>query len=345
MSNLKCIYEFWDNCSGQYKSKASFKILSESEIPIMRNFFCEKHGKSVGDGTVGRTNQFVHCAITTKNEVIPNAHALDDFFKSQLEIEPPVGACNHYQQHFFFIESIDRSTIVEANTLQDTGKVHSIWSVGIPGVVEVWESSCACENCRMGQGECVNRHFVLGWETQNLLSRRCPQRYINHWNSVYPKCDVHDVHDVCDVCDNVAGENHVDSCPQTDLPIPETPCAESQSICPSLDNKVTKTCKNKDIESLQRLPDLDFWTSMQKKLSKCTSYEEIRQIVTSEDRDYHMPITSLTYLNDNFIMELIATHYYPSDTPSHITPVRCYGNGNRFMRSISKLVFGTECHH
>ena len=78
---------------------------------------------------------------------------------------------------------------------------------------------------------------------------------------------------------------------------------------------------------------------------KCTSCEEIRQIVTSEDRDYHMPITSLTYLNDTFIMELIATDYYPSDTPSHITPVRCYGNGNHFMRSISKLVFGTVCHH
>ena len=169
-------------------------------------------------------NNLCIVAITTKNEVIPNAHALADICKSQLEIESPVGACNHYQQHFFFIESIDRSTTVEANTLQDTGKVHNIQSVGIPGILEVWGSSCACENCRMGQGECKNRHFVLGWETQNLLSRRCPQRYINHWNTVYPKCDVPDV---CDVCDDVAGDNHVESCPQTDLSIPETPCAES----------------------------------------------------------------------------------------------------------------------
>ena len=61
--NLKCIYEFSDNCSGQYKSKNPFKILSESNIPIMRNFHCEKHRKCVADGTVGRTNQFVYCAI------------------------------------------------------------------------------------------------------------------------------------------------------------------------------------------------------------------------------------------------------------------------------------------
>ena len=58
-----------------------------------------------------------------------------------------------------------------------------------------------------------------------------------------------------------------------------------------------------------------------------------------------MWITSSTYPSDNFIREQIITHYYPSDVPPHMTPVRCYGDGNCFMRSISKLVFGTESHH
>ena len=124
--NLKCIYEFSDNCSGQYKSKNPFKILSESNIPLMRNFHCEKHRKCVADGTVGRTNQYVYCAIKTKGEVITNAHALAEFCRNQLEIDPPIGVCVHYQHHFFFIESIDRSSDVEATTLQDTRKVHSI---------------------------------------------------------------------------------------------------------------------------------------------------------------------------------------------------------------------------
>ena len=122
----------------------------------------------------------------------------------------------------------------------------------------------------MGQGGCENRHFVLGWETQNLLSRRYPQTYINHWDAVYPKHDVPDA-----VHDDVAVHNSVDSCPQIEL-IPEMPCAESQPRCPPLDNKVPKTCKTKYIESLSRLTDLDFWTSMQEKLSKCTSYAEIK---------------------------------------------------------------------
>ena len=37
--DIKCIYEFLDNCSSQYKSKAPFKKLSCSDIPIIHNFF------------------------------------------------------------------------------------------------------------------------------------------------------------------------------------------------------------------------------------------------------------------------------------------------------------------
>ena len=51
---IECIYEF--NCPSQYKSKIPFRILSKSSIPIMRNYFCKKHGKSTADGLIGRTN-------------------------------------------------------------------------------------------------------------------------------------------------------------------------------------------------------------------------------------------------------------------------------------------------
>ena len=58
-----------------------------------------------------------------------------------------------------------------------------------------------------------------------------------------------------------------------------------------------------------------------------------------------MPVTESTYGNENFITDEIATHYYPEDAPVNMTPVKCYGDGNCFMQSISKLVFGTESHH
>ena len=64
---IKCIYEFLDNCLSQYKSKIPFRILSKSGIPIMRNYFCTKHGKSTADGLIGRTSQFLYTAVVTKN--------------------------------------------------------------------------------------------------------------------------------------------------------------------------------------------------------------------------------------------------------------------------------------
>ena len=59
-------------------------------------------------------------------------------------------------RHFFHIPEIDRQGDTEAKTLQKTQKVHSIRSVGIPGIVEVRDSYCFCTNCRHGTGPCLN---------------------------------------------------------------------------------------------------------------------------------------------------------------------------------------------
>ena len=114
--DIKCIYEFSDNCSSQYKSKAPFNKLSYSDIPIIHNFFCGKHGKCVADGAVGRTNQFVHCEIKTKKENIPNSEVLAKFCTEKLEISSKNGECQHYQRHFFHIPEIDRQGDTEAKT-------------------------------------------------------------------------------------------------------------------------------------------------------------------------------------------------------------------------------------
>ena len=74
--------------------------MSCSQILNMQNFFCEKHGKSVADGTVGRTNQFVHCAITTKKENILNSETLAKFCTDHLEISAQNCECKYYQRYF-----------------------------------------------------------------------------------------------------------------------------------------------------------------------------------------------------------------------------------------------------
>ena len=85
---IKFIYDFLDNCPSQYISKIPFRILSKSSIPIMRDYFCEKHGKSAADGLIGRRSQFLYTAVVTKNADLPDAEGLYDFSKSNWKEKP-----------------------------------------------------------------------------------------------------------------------------------------------------------------------------------------------------------------------------------------------------------------
>ena len=43
--SIKCQVMFSDNCALQYKSCKVFDMLSKMKIPVIRNYFCAKHGK------------------------------------------------------------------------------------------------------------------------------------------------------------------------------------------------------------------------------------------------------------------------------------------------------------
>ena len=95
-----------------------------------------------------------------------------------------IGAYQHYEQIFFLTRNIKRPIDLTANTLQGTRQIHSIKSVGVEGVVEIRESSCICINCRGGQGECINNHFILPWQRKKLLGN-VHVNMTNHWNHLY----------------------------------------------------------------------------------------------------------------------------------------------------------------
>ena len=94
---MNCIYEYSDNCLAQYKSKTPFRILSKSTLPILRNFFCKKHGKSIADGLIGRLSQFIYTAICRDGEELPDAEALYKFCKENWKEKRLIGACHHYE--------------------------------------------------------------------------------------------------------------------------------------------------------------------------------------------------------------------------------------------------------
>ena len=166
---MKCIYEYSDNCEAQYKSKIPFRILLKFTIPIMKNYFCEKHGKSVAHGLIGRLSQFLHTVVCMDGEELGDAKALYKFCKENWKEKRLIGACQHYEQKFFLTKNIQRPKDLTADILQGTRQIHSIRSVGVEGVVEIRESSCFYINCRGGQGECTNIHLVLPWQRKKLL--------------------------------------------------------------------------------------------------------------------------------------------------------------------------------
>ena len=184
---IKCIYEFSDNYPFQYKSKIPFRILSKSSIPIMRNYFCEKHGKNAADGLIGRMSQFLYTVVVTKNADLPDAEGLHNFCKSNWKEKPQPGPCKHYERNFFLTTEIRRPKDTTTNTLQGIRQIHSIRSVGLEGMVEIMHSSCFYTNCKQGTDVCINNHLVLPRERKQLLGGKLKDATINHWEKVYER--------------------------------------------------------------------------------------------------------------------------------------------------------------
>ena len=50
---------------------------------------------------------------------------------------------------------------MKCETVKGTLSFHSVCNVGIPGIIEVHESSCFCEVCFVNEsGQCKNAHLV-----------------------------------------------------------------------------------------------------------------------------------------------------------------------------------------
>ena len=67
------IVMFSDNCAMQYKSCKVFDMLSKMEIPVMRNYFCAKHGKAEADGAIGHLPMHIDNVVHSGQYEIGNS--------------------------------------------------------------------------------------------------------------------------------------------------------------------------------------------------------------------------------------------------------------------------------
>ena len=69
--------------------------------------------------------------------------------------------CCHWQQHYFEVSNINCDKSVKCKTVKGTLNFYSVHNVGIPGFIEVHESSCFCEVCFVNEsGQYKNSHLV-----------------------------------------------------------------------------------------------------------------------------------------------------------------------------------------
>ena len=167
---VKRIIMWSDNCGTQYKSCKVFDSMSKfKHIPVMRNYFCAKHGKAEADGAIGCLWMHLDAVVRSGSQEFSDAGEVVRYCNLKLRVHNDNDAmCCHWQRHYFEESVINRDVTMKCETIKGTLRFHSVRNVGTPGIIEVCESSCFCEVCFANEsGECKNSHLVedFAWAT------------------------------------------------------------------------------------------------------------------------------------------------------------------------------------
>ena len=76
------IIEFTDQAPSQYKNKMTFNHLCNYKIPIQKNYFGVRHGKSSCDACTSRVKQGVTRLVQSEQEVVNDAQTFYEMCKA-----------------------------------------------------------------------------------------------------------------------------------------------------------------------------------------------------------------------------------------------------------------------
>ena len=62
--------------------------------------------------------------------------------------------CNHFETKIFFKEKIRRKTLRDSECIEDTKKIHSVRSIGVPNWVQIHFTTCCWLTCMCNSGPC-----------------------------------------------------------------------------------------------------------------------------------------------------------------------------------------------
>ena len=96
---IKRLIMWSDNCGPQYKSCKVFDAVSKYEdIPVMRNYFCAKHGKAEADRAIGQLSMHIDSVVRSGTHEFSNAGDIYCYCQLKLRIHnDDIGKCCHWQ--------------------------------------------------------------------------------------------------------------------------------------------------------------------------------------------------------------------------------------------------------
>ena len=152
---------FSDNCASQYKCAKYFKSFTKQNIPLLHNHFGAKHGKAEADGAIGHLSQHINAVTRSDTPEFGNCKELAAYCSCVLSTgDVKGGMCCHCRRSFYEVPTFTRLEDNDLQTVKGTTTFHSVRNTGIPGIIEVRESSCFCEPCFLSvDGECKNKVF------------------------------------------------------------------------------------------------------------------------------------------------------------------------------------------
>ena len=302
------IFEWSDNCVGQYKSRYAFEKIGLSTIPRMRSFYGENHGKSAADGIVGRLK--MHLDIQIKiGRIINTPKALFEHCQKHLAT-PKVTGCQHYKKQFLYFPEIKRPNgSHDVKPVKNIKKQHCVRTTGRKGVIEVRELTCFCSGC-LADEKCLNGHIVNPWELVSLNGMEKNRNEHNkHWRQSKGR---------------LKKKEKVKTNPTVTAPIRPSRPSRPSHIAPE--------------------PPVN-WNDVGMKFQRCSTFRELKAEAQKVKAVFPLQNIIEKFSTKGVQRDVISTELYPQDAPQGYTPISVYGDGNCFTRSLSMICYGHSNKH
>ena len=178
--NICKIIEFTDQAPSQYKNKTAFNHLANTKIPVQKNYFGVRHGKSSCDACTGRVKQGITRLVKSKQEVVNSPQSFYYACVKHLQISKD-DKCQHYMITFHFHKQIGKRPKTD-NLVGIPGarKLHQIGNTG-GNVPYFHKFACCCYGCLHGTETCQNNICPKEWTAFDLAKKKTVNADLKYW--------------------------------------------------------------------------------------------------------------------------------------------------------------------